>query len=113
MSTAGCSGTTISCSTAGCEAVTQALLAHGEIDYFYVNYLTAPMAVRDSIMRDEGTGRLPAIDECVVREPESKRLESWEHIFDLPTSNAVEVNTSILSSVFRRRSGSAAPASCG
>ena len=86
----------------GLQAITQALLAHGEIDYFYVNYFTAPMAVRDEFLRDEGTGRLPGIDECVVREPESRRLDSWEHIFDLRTSSAVEVNTSILSSVFRR-----------
>jgi len=86
----------------GLHAITQALLANGDIDYFYVNYFTAPMTVRDEFLRDEGTGRLPGIDQCVVREPGSRRLDSWEHIFDLRTSSAVEVNTSILSSVFRR-----------
>lgn len=86
----------------GLQVVTEALLAHREIDYFYVNYFTASMAVRDEVLRDEGSGRLPDSDECVVREAQSRPLDSWEHIFDLRTANAVEVNTSILSSVFRR-----------
>jgi hypothetical protein len=38
----------------------------------------------------------------VAREASDKPLPSWEHIFDLRTSSAAEVNTSILSSVFRR-----------
>ena len=86
----------------GLHAVTEALRTHGDIDYFYVNYFTAPMAVRDKLLREGAGGFVPDIGECVVSEPESRRLGSWEHIFDLPTSNAVEVNTSILCSVFRR-----------
>ena len=86
----------------GLSAVIDALRANLDIDYFYVNYFTAPMAVRERLLREGAAGRLPGVDECVVVEPESRRLESWEHIFDLSTSNAVEVNTSILCSVVRR-----------
>jgi glycosyltransferase involved in cell wall biosynthesis len=86
----------------GLRAVTEALRAHREIDYFYVNYLSAPMDVRDRYILEGAAARPPDIDDCVVRDPESRRLDSWEHIFDLPTANAVEINTSILSSVFRR-----------
>jgi glycosyltransferase involved in cell wall biosynthesis len=86
----------------GLRTVVDALHAHPEIDYFYVNYFTAPMAVRDEYLSEGATGRLPDSEDCVVRESRSRELDGWEHIFDLPTANAVEVNTSILSSVFRR-----------
>ena len=62
---------------------------------------------------EEAAAGLPAVEDCVVRDPESRGLDSWENIFDLPTSNAVEVNTSILASVFRRSGvATAAPACC-
>jgi len=86
----------------GLRSVTEALRAHGDVDYFYVNYFTAPVALRDRLIREGSTGWLPELGDCVAREPESRPLASWEHIFDLRTSNAAEVNTSILSSVFRR-----------
>lgn len=87
----------------GLSAVTEVVRAHPDIDYVYANYFTAPMAVRDRFMSEGAAASLPAVEDCVVRDPGSRRLDSWEQIFDLRTANAVEVNTSILSSVFRRR----------
>jgi len=86
----------------GLRTVLEALRAHHDIDYFYANFFTARMVVRDRLMGEPATGWLPAIGDCVVRDLESRPLDSWEHIFDLPTPNAVEVNTSIVCSVFRR-----------
>ena len=87
----------------GLSAVTEALRANSDVDYFYANYFTAQMAVRERFINEGPTARPPSLDDCVVHEPESGLLPSWEYIFDLPTANAVEVNTSILSSVFRRQ----------
>lgn len=83
-------------------SVAEALRRHRDVDYFYVNYFTAPVTLRDRLIHEGPTGWLPDIDDCVVHDSEDRRLATWEHVFDLSTANAVEVNTSLVSSVFRR-----------
>ena len=77
---------------AGCAPFLEVLRAHHDIDYFYTNFFTARMVVRG---RAHGRRRFRVAARhrrySVVRDFESRPLNSWEHIFDLPTSNAVEV----------------------
>lgn len=82
--------------------VVTALREHPGVDYFHVNYFTAPISLRDEIIRERGSVYHQPREGCVVRQAHDAPLASWEHIFDLPTSSAAEVNTSILSCVFRR-----------
>jgi glycosyltransferase involved in cell wall biosynthesis len=82
--------------------VMDTLRAHPHVDYFFVNYLSAPIELRDRLIRQSDSVYEAPVERCVVREAEDKPLPSWEHIFDLRTACAAEVNTSILSSVFRR-----------
>jgi Glycosyl transferase family 2 len=83
------------------QRVVTALRENPDVDYFYVNYLTAPIERRNELLR-ANAGFTPEITQCVCQEPGDRRLATWELIFDIPNVSPAEMNTSIVCSVFRR-----------
>jgi len=73
-----------------------------DVGFIFLNYAIERVEVRDKLIREEGSRYEPPLERCICTDGESRRLDSWERLFDIAGPARCQLNTSLSSGAFRR-----------
>jgi glycosyltransferase involved in cell wall biosynthesis len=94
--------------TDGVSRVFSAIEDHLNFDYFFTNHYFASVQLRNQLIKKELAGDnicrfQPLRKSCARLESEDRKVEKWEHIWDLPPGGGLWLHTSIVAHIMRRQ----------